>query len=136
LAYEFDVLVRDATVVDGSGKKAFTGSIGIRRGKVVEVGKVKGDTVKEIDAKGLTAVPGFIDAHSHHDGTILWYPGCESYVMQGVTTFVGCQCGSSPAPIGDKVHLFGRLLEYSQDYIPHKYYPEKNSSQGDRSTSG
>ena len=126
MAEEFDVLVRDATVVDGSGKKAFTGSIGIRRGKVVEVGKVKGDTVKEIDAKGLTAVPGFIDAHSHHDGTILWYPGCESYVMQGVTTFVGCQCGSSPAPIGDKVHLFGRLLEYSQDYIPHKYYPEKN----------
>jgi len=122
---EFDVLIKNTTIVDGSGKKSYQGSIGVRKGKIVEVGSVKGDAATEIDAASLMALPGFINAHSHHDGLILWYPGSESYVMQGVTTFVGGQCGSSNAPLGELVHLFGRLQEYVQEIIPHKYYPEK-----------
>jgi len=125
LVEEFDVIVRDASIVDGSGRKAFVGSIGVVGEKVAAVGKVVGDAKRVIEAKGLTALPGFIDAHSHHDGLLLWYPRCESYVMQGVTTFVGGQCGSTMAPIGDKVPVLGRLSEYVQELCPHKYYPDK-----------
>ena len=55
-----------------------------------------------IEGAGLTVTPGFIDAHSHGDGTILLYPNAESAVRQGITTFVGGQCGDSPAPRSDK----------------------------------
>lgn len=75
---EFDVIVRDASIVDGSGRKAFVGSIGVRGEKVAAMGKVAGDARRVIEAKGLTALPGFIDAHSHHDGLLLWYPRRES----------------------------------------------------------
>ena len=123
---EFDVLIKDATIVEGTGKKAYVGSIAIVGDKVKALGDVKGDAEKFIDAKGLTALPGFVDSHSHHDGLLLWYPKCESYVMQGVTTFVGGQCGGSPAPVGDFMGLPGRLREYLQEFVPYKYYPEKS----------
>jgi len=97
---EFNILIENATIVDGTGRKAYSGNIGIKDDKITAVGAAKGDAETIIDAKGLTAVPGFIDAHSHADGTILWYPQCESYVMQGVTTFIGGQCGGSQAPLG------------------------------------
>ena len=76
---EYDVLIKDATIVEGTGKKAYKGSIGVKRDKVAALGDVKGDSVKEIDAKGHTALPGFIDAHSHGDWTLLMYPQCESF---------------------------------------------------------
>lgn len=125
MSEEFDVLIKNAAIVDGTGKKAYAGSIAIAGDKVKAVGEVTGDAKRVIDATGLTALPGFIDAHSHHDGMLLFYPKCESYVMQGVTTFVGGQCGGSQAPIGDYLGLLGRLSEYMQEFVPHKYYPEK-----------
>ena len=78
---EFDVLVKDATIVEGTGKKSYKGSIGVKGDKVAALGKVKGDAVKEVEGRGLTALPGFIDAHSHADWTLLWFPQAESYVM-------------------------------------------------------
>jgi len=125
LSEEFDILIKNATIVDGSGKKAYTGSVAIVGNKVKALGEVMGDAKKTIDATGLTAVPGFIDAHSHNDGLLLWYRRCESYVMQGVTTFIGGQCGGSPAPIGDQIGLPGRLGEYLQEYVPYKFTPGK-----------
>ena len=77
---EYDILIENATIVDGSGKSAYKGSIGVKGDRVASVGDVKGDYVKAIDAKGLTAVPGFIDAHSHAETGLLFYPGCESFV--------------------------------------------------------
>ena len=98
---EFDVLIQNAKIVEGTGREAYKGSIGVAGDRVAAIGDVKGDAKKVVDAKGLTALPGFIDAHSHADWTLLWYPQCESYVMQGVTTFVGGQCGGGPgAPRG------------------------------------
>ena len=122
---EYDILIRNAIIVKGTGEKPFTGSIGLLGDKVSAVGDVRGDAKKEIDATGLTAVPGFIDAHSHNDTMILWYPKCESYVMQGVTTFIGGQCGGSPAPLGDEIGIPGRLGEYLMEFVPHKYRTER-----------
>jgi len=123
---EFDVLIENARIVDGSGKPPYKGSIGVRGGRVVELGDVKGDAVSAIDATGLIASPGWIDAHSHGDSTILFYPKANSYVMQGVTTFIGGQCGGSPAPIGDLIGLPGIAQDYIDEIEPHKYYPDKN----------
>lgn len=123
LLTEFDVLIKNATIVDGTGKKAYEGSLGVEGDKIASVGEVKGDAVKEIDANGLVAVPGFIDAHSHGDWTLLWYPEAESYVMQGVTTFIGGQCGGSPAPLGEYVRVPRLLMDHLPELDPFKFYP-------------
>ncbi len=125
MSEEFDILIKNATIVEGTGKRAYVGSIAIKGDRVEALGEVKGDAKRVIDATGLTALPGFVDAHSHHDGLLLWYPKCESYVMQGVTTFIGGQCGGSPAPFGDHIPVFGRLREYLFEFVPYKYYPPK-----------
>ena len=120
---EYDVLIKDASIVDGTGKKPYMGSIGVTGDKVAAVGDVLGDAVKSIDAGGLTAVPGFIDAHSHADWTLLWYPQAESYVMQGVTSFVGGQCGGSPGPLGEYIRVPRLLMDHLPELDPYKYYP-------------
>ncbi len=122
---KFDVLIENATIVEGSGKRAYEGSIGVEGDKVVALGDVKGDAVKTVEAKGLHAVPGFIDAHSHADWTLLWYPRCESYVMQGVTTFVGGQCGGSPAPLGEHIRVPRLLGDHLPELDPYKFYPRQ-----------
>ncbi|MCK4701941.1 amidohydrolase family protein, partial [Candidatus Bathyarchaeota archaeon] len=119
---EYDVLIKDATIVEGTGKKAYKGSIGVKEDRVAAIGKVKGAAVKTVDAKGLTASPGFIDAHSHADWTLLWFPKAESYVMQGVTTFVGGQCGGSPAPLGEHIRVPRMLTDHLPELDPYKYY--------------
>jgi N-acyl-D-aspartate/D-glutamate deacylase len=123
---EFDLLIKNAAIVDGSGKPAYKGSIAVKGDRVVAVGPVTGDTKEVIDASGLTAVPGFIDSHSHADENLLFYPKCENYVLQGVTTFVGGQCGISPAPIGEMIPLPGQAHDYISELISYKYYPEKS----------
>ena len=122
---ELDLLIKNANVVDGSGKPVYKASIGIKGEKVSSVGEVKGDTKKTIEAKGLTAVPGFIDAHSHADRSVQFFPQCESYLFQGVTTFVGGQCGISSAPLGDMISLPGIAQDYIQELEKFMYYPKK-----------
>jgi len=121
---EFDVLIQNTTIVDGSGKPAYRGSIGVKGDKVVAVGDVVGDAKEVIDASKLMAVPGFIDSHSHGDGTLPYYPRCENYALQGVTTFVGGQCGISPAPIGDMISVPERLRKHFPELSVYKYYPQ------------
>jgi N-acyl-D-amino-acid deacylase len=123
---EYDVIIKDAHIIDGSGKKAYKGSIGVKGDKIAALGEVKGDSVKTVDAKGLYASPGWIDAHSHGDSTLLFFPKAESYIMQGVTSFVGGQCGGSAGPYSDWMNLPGVAVQYIDDLEPHKYYP-KNS---------
>ncbi len=125
LMKEFDVLIKNATIVDGTGKKAYKGSVGVKGDKVAAVGEAKGDAARVIEAKGLTAVPGFIDAHSHADWTLLRYPECQNYAMQGITTFVGGQCGGSPGPLGEYVRTPGVLSDHLPDLDPYKFYPNQ-----------
>jgi N-acyl-D-aspartate/D-glutamate deacylase len=122
---EYDYLIKNATIVEGTGKKAYRGALGVKDDKVAALGEVKGDAVQMIDAKGLTALPGFIDAHSHADWALLWYPLTQSHVMQGITTFVGGQCGGSPAPLGDYIRVPWLLNEHIMKFEPYKYYPRK-----------
>ena len=122
---EYSLLIKNATIVDGSGKSPFKGSLGVKGDKVAAVGAVKGDAAREIDGKGLMVVPGFIDSHSHGDIDVLFFPKCESYLLQGVTTMVAGQCGMSLAPIKEKTTLLSVAEDYLDEIEPYKYYPKR-----------
>ena len=122
---EYDILIKNATIYEGTGKKPYKGSIGVKGDRVESIGEVKGDAERTIDAKGLTAVPGFIDAHSHADWSLLHFPDCQNYIMQGITTFVGGQCGGSPAPLGEYVRIPRGLQDKLPDLDPYKFYPNQ-----------
>ncbi len=97
----YDVLIKNTKIVDGTGKAAFRGDIAVKGEKIVAVGKIKGEAATIIDGSGLVTCPGFIDPHSHADFTIMQYPLAENLIMQGITTFVGGNCGMSQAPLKD-----------------------------------
>ena len=69
-----DLVIKGGTVVDGNGTEAFTADVGIDGGRIVEVGRVSGDSWQEIDADGLLVTPGFVDVHTHFDGQATWDP--------------------------------------------------------------
>ena len=97
-----DVLIKNAVVVDGTGKPAFEADVGIVEGRIALVAvDVEQGARHTIDAKGLHLTPGFIDAHTHSDLTLLVNPRAESKIRQGVTTEVIGNCGLSPAPLSD-----------------------------------
>ena len=100
----FDVLMRNGTVVDGTGKPAFKADVGIEGDRVTLVGKANGATAAvEIDATGKHICPGFVDPHSHADLSLYRENSTqllEPLVRQGITTFVGGNCGMAMAPLG------------------------------------
>src|SRR5882672_2479661 len=96
---KFELLIRNATLIDGTRAPRFEADIGISSGKIVSIGSLinsKADV--EIDASGKIAAPGFIDAHTHDDRLMLSAPDMAPKVSQGVTTVVAGNCGVSLAP--------------------------------------
>lgn len=94
----FDLLIRNGTVVDGTGQPAYRADLGIRAGKIAEIGKATEGGAREIDASGLIVSPGFIDPHTHYDGQICWDPTISASSWHGVTTVVMGNCGVGLAP--------------------------------------
>lgn len=97
-----DILIKNGTIIDGTGKKDFKADIAIKKDKIKKIGhlsKIKAKTV--IDAKGQYITPGFIDTHNHSDSywTLFTAPSLEGMLRQGVTTIIGGNCGSSLAPL-------------------------------------
>src|SRR3989440_5465533 len=95
---KFDLLIRNATVIDGTRAPRFEADIGVSSGKISRIGKLKEKGEIEIDASGRIAAPGFIDAHTHDDRLMLSGPDMAPKVSQGVTTVVAGNCGVSLAP--------------------------------------
>ena len=94
----YDIKVTGGTIVDGSGKAGFAGDLGIKRGKVVAIGKVEGPAETTIDATGRVVSPGFVDVHTHYDAQILWDRMLTISPWHGVTTTVIGNCGFGVAP--------------------------------------
>jgi N-acyl-D-amino-acid deacylase len=100
LCAQFDVLIANGKIVDGTGNPWFYGDIGIRGDSIAAIGKLTGATAREtIDARGLVVAPGFIDIHSHGRRGIFEVPTAENYLREGVTTFIEGPDGSSPVPL-------------------------------------
>lgn len=95
----YELLIKNGYIMDGTGEAPYLADIGLRAGKIACIGKGLSGGKQVIDAGGLAVTPGFIDAHSHSDNRVLSYPDQKEKLEQGITTSVGGQCGSSPAPV-------------------------------------
>jgi N-acyl-D-amino-acid deacylase len=100
----FDLLIRGAQIIDGSGSPGNSGDIGIQNGTITEIGTISPDAQahQTINAANLVAAPGFIDIHTHADIALLARPEHLPKVMQGVTTEVFTNCGLGFAPVNDE----------------------------------
>src|SRR5215472_10407277 len=96
----WSLLVKNGTVVDGSGAPAAVADVAVEGDRIAAMGpSLAGDAARTVDARGLMVAPGFIDIHSHSDLVYDVCPSAESKVRQGVTTEVVGMCSFSPAPI-------------------------------------
>jgi len=94
--YQYDILIRNGKIIDGTGNSWFYGDVAMKDGKIVAIGKLKDPTAKKIiDAKGMIVAPGFIDVHGHIEGGIFENPTAGNYIYDGVTTVVTGNCGGS-----------------------------------------
>ncbi len=101
----YDILIKNARIIDGSGKPMYESDIGIREGKISDIGNLHNETAKTvIEARGFNVAPGFIDINNHSDAYLRIFknPDLESLLYQGITTIIGGNCGSSLAPLVNK----------------------------------
>ncbi len=77
----FDVVIRGGTVMDGNGGTPFEADIAVKDGKIAAIGNIAGSGTEEIDARGLSVTPGFVDIHTHYDGQAMWDPAFGALVM-------------------------------------------------------
>lgn len=105
----YDLKIIGGTLIDGTGKPSFSGDIGVKDGKIIEVGGASGEAKRTTDARGALVIPGFVDLHTHYDGQISWDEELEPSSIHGVTTCVMGNCGVGFAPVRPEDHE--RLIE-------------------------
>ncbi len=106
----YDLLVKNGLIVDGSGMPAFRGDVGVKNGKIAEIGKLSSPAEKTIDADGRAVSPGFIDNHCHYDAQVTWDPLCTFSPEHGATSVIFGNCSLSLAPV--KKGTEERLAEF------------------------
>ena len=94
-----DVVVRNGSVIDGTGAPARRADIGVMDGRIVAVGEVDDQAASTVDADDLVVCPGFVDLHTHYDPHVMWDSGVTPSSLHGVTSVVGGNCGFTIAPI-------------------------------------
>jgi N-acyl-D-aspartate/D-glutamate deacylase len=121
----FDLVIRNGTIIDGTGSAAFQSDLAIEGEKIAAIGKSLGSGKKEIDAKGQVVAPGFIDSHTHMDAFVVQYPHGNPVVNHGVTTIIIGDCGASCSPVPAKPEPRQVLVQYLRRVLD-KYVDDKD----------
>ena len=104
----YDIIIRNGKIIDGTGNSWYYADIGIKAGKIVSIQKnIPGNAVRQVDAKGLMVAPGFIDVHAHIETSIFERPTADNYIYDGVTTVITGNCGGS----ADNLQQFFRRID-------------------------
>jgi N-acyl-D-amino-acid deacylase len=112
----YDLVIRNGTVVDGSGLGAYRADVAVHDGRVAAIGRIRDRGRRELDATGQVVTPGFIDGHTHMDAQVFWDPLGTCSCWHGVTTVVMGHCGFTLAPApADARQLVVRNLERAED---------------------
>ena len=107
-AQQYDVLILNGKIIDGTGNSWFYGDVAVKDGKIISVGRLSNATANKIlDAKGLIVAPGFIDVHAHIENGVFERPTADNYIYDGVTTVITGNCGGS----ADDLKIFFRRLD-------------------------
>ena len=117
---QYDLIVQNGTVIDGSGMPRFRADVGIVDGKIATIGRIRGESAKEVvDAEGHVVAPGFIDAHTHMDAQVSWDPLGTCSCWHGITSVIMGNCGFSLAPCKEsEKDMVMRNLERAEDIAP------------------
>jgi N-acyl-D-aspartate/D-glutamate deacylase len=94
-----DLLIKNGTIIDGSGQKRYVGNISVADGLITDIGKSIGSARRVVDADGMLVTPGFVDIHTHYDGQATWDPYLTPSTYHGVTTAIFGNCGVGFAPV-------------------------------------
>lgn len=116
-----DTVIRDGTIVDGTGAAPYVADLGITNGKIAAIGSGLDRGRQDIDARGKLVTPGFVDIHTHYDGQITWGHHLSPSSYHGVTTAVigNCGVGFAPCKVSDEARSgMVRLMEGVED-IPY-----------------
>ena len=115
----YDLVIKNGTVIDGSGLPGFRADVGVRHGRVVSIGRIRERGRETLDAEGHVVAPGFVDGHTHMDAQIFWDPLGTSSCYHGITSVVMGNCGFTLAPCASKdKHLVVRNLQRAEDIPP------------------
>src|ERR671925_657538 len=115
----YDLVIRNGTVVDGTGLPKYRADVGVSGDRIAAIGRIAEKGKEEIDATGHVVTPGFIDGHTHMDAQVFWDPIGSCSCWHGVTSVVMGNCGFTLAPCAEEDKLLVmRNLERAEDISP------------------
>jgi N-acyl-D-amino-acid deacylase len=116
---QYDLIIRNGTIIDGSGMPRYRADLAVANGKIAAIGKIRDQAREVIDAEGHVVAPGFIDVHTHMDAQVFWDPIGSCSCWHGITTVAMGNCGFSLAPCAEKdKQRVIRNLERAEDISP------------------
>ena len=112
----YDLVIRNGTVVDGSGLAPYRADVAVSAGRIARIGRITDQGLEEIDAEGHAVTPGFIDGHTHMDAQVFWDPLGTCSCWHGITTVVMGNCGFTLAPVtAESRELAIQSIERAED---------------------